>query len=108
MPISSNIAESAVDQVVSLHYAKKRQLRWTDKGHTCLHPALGCVVDAINPIEALTFGSAQRCFTHNRLCVLVARTVRKAERAGSDKPSHTLSQNLIFKCVERVLLRKIQ
>ena len=32
MPISSSIAESAVDDVVSLRCAKKRQMRWTDKG----------------------------------------------------------------------------
>lgn len=32
MPISSSIAESAVNQVVSLRCAKKRQMRWTDKG----------------------------------------------------------------------------
>ena len=32
MPISSSIAESAVNEVVSLRCAKKRQMRWTDKG----------------------------------------------------------------------------
>jgi hypothetical protein len=32
MAISSSIAESAVNEVVSLRYAKKRQMRWTDKG----------------------------------------------------------------------------
>src|SRR5689334_17590405 len=30
MPISSSIAESAVNEVVSLRCAKKRQMRWTD------------------------------------------------------------------------------
>jgi hypothetical protein len=34
MPISSCIAESAVNEVVSLRCAKKRQMRWTNKGHT--------------------------------------------------------------------------
>ncbi|MEB0013945.1 ISKra4 family transposase [Glaciimonas sp. Gout2] len=32
MPISSSIAESAVNEVVSLRSAKKRQMRWTNKG----------------------------------------------------------------------------
>ena len=32
MPISSSIAESAVNEVVSLQCAKKRQMRWTDEG----------------------------------------------------------------------------
>lgn len=32
MAISSSIAESAVNEVVSLRCAKKRQMRWTDKG----------------------------------------------------------------------------
>jgi hypothetical protein len=32
MPISSSIAESAVNEVVSLRCAKKRQMRWTSKG----------------------------------------------------------------------------
>ena len=32
LPISSAIAESAVNQVVSLRMAKKRQMRWSDAG----------------------------------------------------------------------------
>jgi hypothetical protein len=32
LPISSSIAESAVNEVVSLRCAKKRQMRWTNKG----------------------------------------------------------------------------
>jgi hypothetical protein len=32
LPISSSIAESAVNQVVSHRMAKKRQMRWTDEG----------------------------------------------------------------------------
>jgi len=31
-PISSSIAESAVNQVVSLRMAKRQQMRWTDEG----------------------------------------------------------------------------
>jgi hypothetical protein len=32
LPISSSIAESAVNQVVSHRMAKKQQMRWTDEG----------------------------------------------------------------------------
>jgi hypothetical protein len=36
LAISSSIAESAVNQVVSYRMAKKRQMRWTDKGAHCM------------------------------------------------------------------------
>ena len=36
LPISSSIAESAVNQVVSHRMAKKRQMRWTDEGAHCM------------------------------------------------------------------------
>ncbi|NPT58280.1 hypothetical protein GNZ13_27895 [Paraburkholderia sp. 5N] len=36
LPISSSIAESAVNQVVSHRMAKKRQMRWTDEGAHCV------------------------------------------------------------------------
>lgn len=36
LPISSSIAESAVNQVVSYLMAKKRQMRWTDEEAHCL------------------------------------------------------------------------
>jgi len=32
LPISSAMAESAVNQVVSMRFAKKRQMRWSDEG----------------------------------------------------------------------------
>ena len=32
LPISSAIAESAVNQVVSFRFAKKKQMRWSDEG----------------------------------------------------------------------------
>lgn len=32
MPISNSIAESAVNEVVSLRCTKKRQMRWTNQG----------------------------------------------------------------------------
>ena len=36
LPISSSIAESAVNLVVSHRMAKKRQMRWTDEGAHCM------------------------------------------------------------------------
>ena len=36
LPISSSIAESAVNQVVSHRMAKQQQMRWTDEGAHCL------------------------------------------------------------------------
>jgi len=36
LPISSSIAESAVNQVVSHRMVKKQQMRWTDEGAHCL------------------------------------------------------------------------
>jgi hypothetical protein len=45
MPISSSIAESAVNEVVSLRCAKKRQMRWTDEG---AHLLVQVLVAALN------------------------------------------------------------
>jgi hypothetical protein len=36
LPISSSIAESAVNQVVSHRMAKKQQMRWTDERAHCM------------------------------------------------------------------------
>ncbi|MFM0132565.1 hypothetical protein [Paraburkholderia sediminicola] len=36
LPISSSIAESAVNQVIRHRMAKKRQMRWTDERAHCM------------------------------------------------------------------------
>jgi hypothetical protein len=36
LPISSSVAESAVNQVVSHRMAKRQQMRWTDEGAHCM------------------------------------------------------------------------
>jgi hypothetical protein len=36
LPISSSIAESAVNEAVSQRMAKKQQMRWSDEGTHCL------------------------------------------------------------------------
>ena len=45
LPISSSIAESAVNEVVSWRMAKKRQMRWSDEG---AHPLAQVRVHVIN------------------------------------------------------------
>ncbi|AXF05618.1 hypothetical protein CUJ88_44920 (plasmid) [Paraburkholderia hospita] len=45
LPISSSIAESAVNQSVSHRMAKKRQMRWTDEGAHCMAQVRVAVVN---------------------------------------------------------------
>jgi len=54
LPISSGIAESAVNQVVSLRMAKKRQMRWSDEGAHVL--ALVRVAELNGELSVQTFG----------------------------------------------------
>jgi hypothetical protein len=54
LPISSAIAESAVNQVVSTRMAKKQQMRWCDEG--AHHLALVRVADLNGELTARTFG----------------------------------------------------
>ena len=54
LPISSSIAESAVDQVVSARMAKKRKMRWSDEGAHLL--ALVRVADLNGDLSPRTFG----------------------------------------------------
>jgi hypothetical protein len=54
LPISSGIAESAVNQVVSLRMAKKRQMRWSDEGAHVL--ALVRVAELNGELSAESFG----------------------------------------------------
>jgi hypothetical protein len=45
LPISSSIAESAVNQVISHRMAKKRQMRWTDEGAHCMAQVMVAVLN---------------------------------------------------------------
>jgi hypothetical protein len=54
LPISSAIAESAVNQVVSTRMAKRQQMRWCDEG--AHHLALVRVADLNGELTARTFG----------------------------------------------------
>jgi hypothetical protein len=54
LPISSGIAESAVNQVVSIRMAKKQQMRWSDEGAHSL--ALVRVADLNGELSAESFG----------------------------------------------------
>lgn len=53
LPISSSIAESAVNQVVSHRMAKKQQMRWTDEGAHCLAQVRVSVLNGEFPVKGL-------------------------------------------------------
>lgn len=58
LPISSGIAESAVNQVVSARMAKKQQMRWSDAGAHAL--ALVRVADLNGELSIDTVGEITR------------------------------------------------
>jgi hypothetical protein len=61
LPISSSIAESAVNQVVSYRMAKKRQMRWTDEGAHCMAQVRVAVLNGeFSPRRISTFKTADR------------------------------------------------
>ncbi|MFT4438732.1 low affinity iron permease family protein [Caballeronia sp. 15715] len=53
LPISSSIAESAVNLVVSHRMAKKQQMRWTDEGAHCLAQVRVAVLNEEFSVEKL-------------------------------------------------------
>jgi hypothetical protein len=78
LPISSSIAESAVNQIVSYRMATKRQMRWTDEGAHCMAQVRVAVLNGeFSPrrISALKI-AASRCGA----CV-------RAASAGEDRPT---------------------
>ena len=64
LPISSSIAESAVNQVVSHRMAKKQQMRWTDEGAHCL--AQVRVADSTPNSRCSDWPHWQRCRARTR------------------------------------------
>jgi hypothetical protein len=57
LPISCSIAESAVNQVVSLRMAKKRQMRWTDAGaHHLVQVRLAVLNGELSPSRLASLG----------------------------------------------------
>ena len=61
LPISSSIAESAVNLVVSHRMAKKQQMRWTDEGAHCLAQVRDAVLNdefSVKKLAVLTKTSA--------------------------------------------------
>ena len=63
LPISSSIAESAVNLVVSHRMAKKQQMRWTDEGaHSLVQVRVATLNGELSParIAALVKGSRAR------------------------------------------------
>ena len=64
LPISSSIAESAVNQVVSYRMAKKRQMRWTDEGARCMAQVRVAVLNGeFSPRRISTFKTADRGYS---------------------------------------------
>jgi hypothetical protein len=55
LPISSSIAESAVNLVVSHRMAKKQQMRWTDEGARYARCAIATLKKAVNCIFSFIF-----------------------------------------------------
>jgi hypothetical protein len=61
LPISSSIAESAVNLVVSHRMAKKQQMRWTGEGAHCLAQVRVAVLNdefSVEKLAVLTMTSA--------------------------------------------------
>ena len=69
LPISSSIAESAVNLVVSHRMAKKQQMRWTDEGAHCLAQVRVAVLNdefSVEKLAVLTMTSAAENSTSAR------------------------------------------
>ncbi|MFM0348775.1 ISKra4 family transposase [Paraburkholderia sp. RL17-347-BIC-D] len=73
LPISSSIAESAVNLVVSHRMAKKQQMRWTDEGAHCLAQVRVAVLNEEFSVEKLvaltTTSAASNSLSAHRACV---------------------------------------
>lgn len=73
LPISSSIAESAVNLVISHRMAKKQQMRWTDEGAHCLAQVRVAVLNgefSAEKLVALTTTSAtSNSLSAHRACV---------------------------------------
>jgi hypothetical protein len=79
LPISSSIAESAVNQVVSHRMAKKRQMRWTDEGAHCMAQVWVAVLNGeLSP---------------RRISALEAAASRHVKCIGAASPSRHRSTN---------------
>jgi hypothetical protein len=65
LPISSSIAESAVNQVVSHRMAKKQQMRWTDSGAHCLAQVrVAALNNELTPSRLAKWGTPTTRRTH--------------------------------------------
>jgi hypothetical protein len=67
LPISSSIAESAVNQVVSHRMAKKQQMRWTDEGAHCLVQVRVAVLNGEFSVDGLAKLTKMPCANSSRL-----------------------------------------
>jgi hypothetical protein len=82
LPISSSIAESAVNQVVSHRMAKKRQMRWTDEGaHRMAQVRVAALNEEFSPrrISALRIAASRY-----GKCIGAALAVRHRSTESAD------------------------
>ena len=68
LPISSSIAESAVNLVVSHRMAKKQQMRWTDEGAHCLAQVRVAVLNEEFSVEKLAVLTKTSAVANSRVC----------------------------------------
>nr|WP_323123722.1 hypothetical protein [Burkholderia alba] len=87
IPISSSIAESAVNQVVSHRMAKKQQMRWTDEGaHRLVQVRVAILNGEFSPRHISALGKAAS--RHSR-CALAAASGRhrSVNNSGNEAPT---------------------
>ena len=68
MPINSSLAESTVNEVVSLRCAKKRQMRWTNKGAHLLVQVRVAVLNG--ELKMRDLPDRRRTFTEKRVTII--------------------------------------
>ena len=66
LPISSSIAESAANQVVSHRMANKQQMRWTDEGAHCLAQVRVAVLNGELSVKGLAELAKMPCANSSR------------------------------------------
>jgi hypothetical protein len=81
-PISSSIAESAVNQVVSHRMAKKQQMRWTDEGAHCMAQVRVAVLNG--ELSARRISALKAAFSGHGSCVGAAAQRQRGPTNSTD------------------------
>ncbi|BFG79771.1 hypothetical protein PTKU46_78050 [Paraburkholderia terrae] len=103
LPISSSIAESAVNQVVSYRMAKKRQMRWTDEGAHCMAQVRVAVLNGeFSPPSHLDVQDCRQGLRQMHR----ASVGRRAPANGHDRPSsHAVRHGILTKSTSPTFAR---